>query len=129
MNKNKANRKKKPQRRKTFKSIEESRRTDDIKSCGHLKSCAAPRFRNIDESSSTERDDDYCHKSTLPMRNPTRRSSRQPSLQRSRAVRGSDSLGSTDSNTLRPPSPEGGRQVSLICPHNPTFSLYHYILL
>ncbi|GFS58869.1 uncharacterized protein NPIL_695031 [Nephila pilipes] len=79
-----------------------------------LTGCGAPRFRNIDESSSTDRDtDDYCNKSTLPIgdaikkeRTPSRRSSRQPSLQRTKAVKGSDSLGSTDSNTLRPPSPE-----------------------
>ncbi|XP_055947083.1 transmembrane channel-like protein [Argiope bruennichi] len=73
-----------------------------------LTGCRAPKFRNIDESSSTDRDtDDYCNKPTLPIAEVKRRSSRQPSLQRTKAVKGSDSLGSNDSNTLRPPSPEG----------------------
>ncbi|XP_035217133.1 transmembrane channel-like protein 1 isoform X2 [Stegodyphus dumicola] len=79
-----------------------------------LTGCARPRIRHMDESSSTEPEyDDYCNKSTLPMDScpnkrglPSSRSGRQSSLQRSKAVKGSDSLGSTDSNTLRPPSPE-----------------------
>ncbi|CAL1277667.1 unnamed protein product [Larinioides sclopetarius] len=72
-----------------------------------LTGCGAPKFRNIDESSSTDRDtDDYCNKPTLPIAEVKRRSSRQPSLQRAKAVKGSDSIGSNDSNTLRPPSPE-----------------------
>lgn len=58
--------------------------------------------------------DEYCKKSTLPMeetmqsnkRNFTSGRPKQSPLQRSKAVKGSDSVGSSDSASQKPASPE-----------------------
>ncbi|KAG8185206.1 hypothetical protein JTE90_025878 [Oedothorax gibbosus] len=92
----------------TVEAVAEPRDHAEIKA---LTGCGAPLFRHADESSSTDdrETDDYHRHATLPV-GVTRGGRTTPHrLRRSKAVKGSDSMGdSTDSNTLRPPSPSEG---------------------